>query len=109
MTLIDVNRDMIRSTRSGCPHPVSAASSRKRSLPGTPEGLQEHINGFVDLRSPSGEAAWDLIDVLANPLPGLAIARFGWGSTSDQAKFTHWANEYGEWLERQPDECPKPR
>ncbi|MEZ4521491.1 MAG: cytochrome P450 [Thermomicrobiales bacterium] len=75
-------------------------------MPGASKGCGSiSSSSSINCSSPSGEASRDLIDVLANPLPGLAIAELVGVPTSDQAKFTHWANEYGEWLGSwQPDE-----
>lgn len=97
--LIDVNRDMILfldpTDHTRLRGLVAQAFSARRI-----EGLREHIAELVDelLEPIEPGQPWDLIDVLANPLPGLAIAELVGVPTSDQQKFTHWANEYGEWL-----------
>ena len=97
--LIDINRNMILFLDPE-PHTrirglVAQAFSARRI-----EGLRENIAGLVDqlLEPIEPGVPWDLIDVLANPLPGLVIAELVGVPTSDQEKFTHWANEYGEWL-----------
>ncbi|CAN5831870.1 cytochrome P450 [soil metagenome] len=97
--LIDVNRDMILfldpADHTRLRSLVAQAFSARRI-----EGLRAHIVELVDqlLEDVEPGEPWDLIDVLANPLPGLAIAELVGVPTSEQEKFTHWANEYGAWL-----------
>ena len=97
--LIDVNRDMILfldpTDHTRLRGLVAQAFSARRI-----EGLREHISELVDqlLEDIEPGEPWDLIEILANPLPGLAIAELVGVPTSDQEKFTHWANEYGAWL-----------
>ena len=97
--LIDINRDMILfldpKAHTRLRGLVAQAFSARRI-----SELRPRISELVDdLLEPVEEGEpWDLIDTLANPLPGLAIAELIGVPTSDQAKFTDWANDYGAWL-----------
>lgn len=97
--LIDVNRDMILfldpDAHTRLRGLVAQAFSARRI-----EELRPRIAALVDLLLAQLEPGepWDLIEVLANPLPGLTIAELVGVPTSDQQHFTHWANEYGAWL-----------
>jgi cytochrome P450 len=97
--LIDVNRDMILfldpEAHTRLRGLVAQAFSARRI-----GQLQPHIAALVDrlLADVEPGEPWDLIQTLANPLPGLAIAELVGVPTSDQPSFTHWANEYGAWL-----------
>jgi hypothetical protein len=104
--LINVNRDMILfldpEAHTRLRGLVAQAFSARRI-----EDLRGHIAELVGrlLEQVEPGEPWDLIEVLANPLPGLAIAELVGVPTSDQQHFTHWANEYGAWLGSwRPDE-----
>jgi len=64
------------------------------------ENLRARIAELVDelLADVEPGEPWDLIDTLANPLPGLVIAELIGVPTADQDSFTRWANDYGAWL-----------
>lgn len=64
------------------------------------QNLRERIAELVDelLAGVEPGEPWDLIDTLANPLPGLVIAELIGVPTADQDSFTRWANDYGAWL-----------
>ncbi len=97
--LIDANRYMILfldpPDHSRLRSLVAQAFSARRI-----EGLRERIGELVDMLLADVEPGqpWDLIDTLANPLPGLVIAELIGVPTTDQDDFTRWANDYGAWL-----------
>jgi pimeloyl-[acyl-carrier protein] synthase len=97
--LIDINKDMILfldpSNHTLLRSLVAQAFSARRV-----EDLRPRIAGLVDdlLETVEPGQPWDLIDTLANPLPGLAIAELIGVPTADQQRFTDWANDYGAWL-----------
>lgn len=97
--LIDANRYMILfldpTDHTRLRSLVAQAFSARRI-----ENLRVRITELVDelLADVEPGEPWDLIQTLADPLPGLAIAELIGVPTADQASFTRWANDYGAWL-----------
>lgn len=97
--LIDVNHDMILfldpPNHTRLRGLVAQAFSARRI-----EALRLRIAALVDelLAGIEPGEPWDLIDRLANPLPGLTIAELIGVPASDQPRFTAWADDYGAWL-----------
>ncbi len=109
--LIDINRSMILfldpPDHSRIRSLVAQAFSARR-IQGLRSQISELVDDLLDRVNP-GEP-WNLIDELANPLPGLVIAELVGVPAADQDSFTRWANDYGAWLGSwQPDEAVRDR
>lgn len=97
--LLDINRDMIlfldppNHTRLRALVAQAFSARRIAQLGASIAALVDDLLAELEPGQP-----WDLIDRLANPLPGLTIAQLIGVPTSDQPSFTVWSNDYGAWL-----------
>jgi len=64
------------------------------------EGMRPRIQVLVDglLDDAEARGSFDLVQAVANPLPGLVIAELLGVPPEDQPKFKHWANQYAAFL-----------
>ncbi|RIK46105.1 MAG: cytochrome P450, partial [Chloroflexi bacterium] len=74
---------------------VAQAFSAKM-IEGMRPRIQELVDELLDEAERAGE--FDLIQALANPLPGKVIAELLGVPAEDQPKFKHWANQYAAFL-----------
>lgn len=74
---------------------VAQAFSAKM-IEGMRPRIQELVDDLLDAAAQVGE--FDLIQGLANPLPGMVIAELLGVPAEDQPKFKHWANQYAAFL-----------
>lgn len=74
---------------------VAQAFSAKRI-----ESMRPRIQELVDalLEDAAHSPTFDLVQALANPLPGQVIAEMLGVPPADQPKFKHWANQYAAFL-----------